>query len=388
MPRRTAHRAVRTRRAAFLVGDMCALPVARRLVRHRHHRLRPAQRARSAAGRPRDRARAAAGRPVPLARLQSARPILSCAQRITRICRPWAARSGGRCTAIPIRTATSPSRSAPTRVRPRSSICCGRTDFTAARWRRVLGGLMAIHEATRQSSRRPYPLTVDRNRRRQNAGSFDATHRRDSASSSCTWSGPRPTLRRGQTTARGTDRATLVRKSSKLSSVNAGMASPEARMCSSLNRSRPRVRFTRATTTGTGAGCIDREFDVIVCRRSEAEPRGARRREHAEPVAFRFQYLRHLLQHRHDRRAEAAASHACVASWFAALRAAAAFCACSMLSRTRLRTSDISMRGSLSNRSRHTAADRPQPCDLSRHPDPDRRPARRSCAGPESAAAG
>jgi demethylmenaquinone methyltransferase/2-methoxy-6-polyprenyl-1,4-benzoquinol methylase len=30
--------------------------------------------------------------------------------------------------------------------------------FSAARWRRVLGGLMAIHEATRQSSRLPVPV--------------------------------------------------------------------------------------------------------------------------------------------------------------------------------------------------------------------------------------
>ena len=98
---------------------------ARRLIRHRHHRLRPAQRARSPLGRPRDRARAAARRPVPVARFQSPGQSSSSAMRITPICRPWAARSGGRCTAIPIRTATSPNRSAPTRVRPRSSTCCG-----------------------------------------------------------------------------------------------------------------------------------------------------------------------------------------------------------------------------------------------------------------------
>ena len=77
-------------------------------------------------------------------------------------------------------------------------------------------------------------------------------------------------------------------------------------MCSSLNRSRPRVRFTRASTTGTGAGCIHRDFDVIVCRTFRCEPHDAGRRDDTRnAVAFGLQDLRHLLHHGRDHAARA-----------------------------------------------------------------------------------
>ena len=99
--------------------------------------------------------------------------------------------------------------------------------FSAARWHRVLGGLMAIHEA-RQGLRAVLVPVGAMWARGLQCPAGPGTYR--------SRNGP----------------SMPVRRSSSLSSLSPGMASPDATMCSSLNCSRPRVRFTRATTTGTG----------------------------------------------------------------------------------------------------------------------------------------